>query len=254
MGIYFNMNGIQNKNNIEECVCSFDGNSVKRVKSIWGVKGSSPVKLWERHDAPDDPYAVAPENEYMYWDYTLNETEGTITLNYFKGNIYTINVTVYDSYRINGKTYHTRISSNESRIQKYMFANCASIETITFGDHIELECNLSNTTILKYMFYNCGKLTDINWGSGFNAENVVDMGQMFYYCKSLVNIDLSSFNLNNVTNMSQMFAGCSNLIKINFGDHFRTQNLLNMYEMFRNCTSLTNIDLSGFDTGNVQNM
>ena len=36
MSIYFNMNGIQNKSNIKDCVCSLDGNSVKRVKSIWG--------------------------------------------------------------------------------------------------------------------------------------------------------------------------------------------------------------------------
>ncbi len=252
MSIYFNMNGIQNKNNIKDCVCSLDGNSVKRVKSIWGVKDSSPVKLWERRDAPHDPYAVAPEKEYIHWDYTLNETDGTITLNYFKPAATTINVTVYDSYRINGKTYRTRISG--SNTQRYMFESCSNIETITFGNHIELECDLLNTASLGRMFSNCRKLTDINFGNGFNTEKVVSMSQMFYYCNSLANIDLSTFNTSNVTNMYELFEYCNSLTNINFGENFTTRNVLTMHAMFRGCTSLTNIDLSCFDTGNVTNM
>ena len=34
---------------------------------------------------------------------------------------------------------------------------------------------------------------------------------MFYDCKSLKSIDLSSFNTNNVTDMSYMFSGCESL-------------------------------------------
>ena len=38
---------------------------------------------------------------------------------------------------------------------------------------------------------------------------------MFYNCKNIVSIDLSSFNAKNVKNMSYMFFGCSDLVNIN---------------------------------------
>ena len=46
---------------------------------------------------------------------------------------------------------------------------------------------------------------------------MTDCSFMFYECKNITNIDLSSFNTQNVTNMISMFDGCSNLkeIKIN---------------------------------------
>ena len=38
---------------------------------------------------------------------------------------------------------------------------------------------------------------------------------MFYYCSSLISLDLSSFNTINVNNMSGMFYGCESLKKEN---------------------------------------
>ena len=39
---------------------------------------------------------------------------------------------------------------------------------------------------------------------------------MFYGCKNLTELDLSSFNTNNITNISDMFKSCENcLIKMN---------------------------------------
>ena len=34
------------------------------------------------------------------------------------------------------------------------------------------------------------------------------MSYMFYYCKSLNNLNISNFNTKNVTNMSGIFADC----------------------------------------------
>ena len=52
--------------------------------------------------------------------------------------------------------------------------------------------------IIEYLFKN--NLTKINY--------------MFYYCKSLTNLNLSNFNTQNVTNMSDMFSYCNSLKKI----------------------------------------
>ena len=40
------------------------------------------------------------------------------------------------------------------------------------------------------------------------------MHGMFYYCKNLSKLNLSSFNTNNVTNMSKMFSGCENFSEL----------------------------------------
>ena len=50
------------------------------------------------------------------------------------------------------------------------------------------------------------------------------MSDMFKYCSSLTNIDLSSFNTQNVTDMNGMFSNCSSLINIDLSN-FNTQNV-----------------------------
>ena len=50
-----------------------------------------------------------------------------------------------------------------------------------------------------------------------------------------------------------MFNGCNELINIDLSN-FNTQNVNNMCCMFRGCSSLTNIILSNLKTNNVTNM
>ena len=51
------------------------------------------------------------------------------------------------------------------------------------------------------MFYGCSGLTSLDV-SGFNTDNVTDMGWMFAGCSGLTSLDVSGFNTSNVTNMS----------------------------------------------------
>ena len=51
---------------------------------------------------------------------------------------------------------------------------------------------------------------------------------MFAGCESLTNINLSNFNTQNVTNMSDMFYGCKSLKKKNIIT--KCQRILNVYE------------------------
>ena len=68
---------------------------------------------------------------------------------------------------------------------------------------------------------------------------------MFYYCKSLTNIDLSNFNTQNVTYMSKVFKDCVNLEEINLNGlkNFKTDKVIDMSYMFQNCGKLESLDL-----------
>ena len=61
-----------------------------------------------------------------------------------------------------------------------------------------------------------------------------------------------TFN-NYLTNTNFMFEGCSSLTNINLSN-FNTQNINDMSGMFRGCSSLTNINLSNFNIQNVKDM
>ena len=64
------------------------------------------------------------------------------------------------------------------------------------------------------------------------------MSDMFSWCSSLININLSNFNTNNVTDMSWMFGRCLSLTNINLSN-FNTNNVNNMWGMFYGCEKLT---------------
>ena len=74
---------------------------------------------------------------------------------------------------------------------------------------------------------------------------------MFWACKSLTTIDVSSFKTSNVTNMWAMFDDCTSLTTLRLSDQFITSKVTNMQGMFYACSSLTSLDLSGFDVSQV---
>ena len=221
----------------------------------------------------EDLYAVAPANAQLDWVYKLNETDGTITLNYYIGS--KTNVIVYSSYELNGKRYQTKIGNYGDNKSGYMFSYKNRVTSVKFGDNIDF----SDTTNMCRMFPNCTYLTDIDFGnnfdtshvtdmsymfinceklpkldvSGFNTSNVTNMKEMFYGCKVLPSLDLSNFDTSSVTNMSQMFSFCESLGELDISS-FNTSNVTNMYGMFQMCLKLSSLDLSNFDTSNVTNM
>ena len=220
-----------------------------------------------------DPYETAPVNEYSDWDYTLDNENNMITLNYYKGS--KTDVIVYANYVIGEKTYKTQIANAISYGRTYMFANKENIKTVKFSDSLDT----STVTNIEGMFYYCKSLTSVDFGNNFDTSNVIDMSGMFEQCelltdlnvsrfdtsgvtemtsmfgncKSLQNLDVSSFDTGNVTKMDYMFSGCSSLTELNLSS-FDTSNVTNMSYMFSGCSSLTELNLNSFDTGNVINM
>ena len=87
-------------------------------------------------------------------------------------------------------------------------------------------------------------------------ENIIDMSNMFYGCKSLLSLpDISKWNTINVTNMSYMFYGCKSLLSLPDISKWNTINVIDMSYMFYGCISLSTLpDISKWNIINATNM
>ena len=103
------------------------------------------------------------------------------------------------------------------------------------------------------MFYKCKNLIDINLSS-FNTEEVFNMSNMFFGCDKLISLDLSSLNTKNVEYMDAMFMYCTSLSNLNLST-FNTEKVVDIHNMFLGCSNLTELNLSSFNlkkvTGNI---
>ena len=162
-----------------------------------------------------------------------------------------------DSYRENGLTYKQSYDitdehfiMGEGSMPPWLDASTgymnSTIKTVKIVDEIKPE----NTSS---MFAMLTSLENIEGMENLNTENVEDMSGMFYDCKSISSLDLSSFKTSNVTNMSGMFVLCENITDINLSS-FDTGNVTGMSSMFENCVSLKELDISNFNTSNVTDM
>ena len=122
------------------------------------------------------------------------------------------------------------------------FSNLTTIQGIE-------NLNTKEVTNMMYMFYGCKKLTSLDLSS-FNTAKVKDMIGMFISCSSLTSLDLSKFNTAEVTGMTYMFGNCSSLTSLDLSS-FNTAKVTEMYFMFNGCSGLTTIYVSDdFTIGN----
>ena len=130
----------------------------------------------------------------------------------------------------------------------YWFYEMENLTSITGLNYL----NTSEVTNMLGMFWDCKNLTSLDLSS-FNTANVTDMRFMFNKCENLTSLDVSSFNTANVINMLAMFWDCKNLTSLDVSS-FNTSNVTDMAAMFENCGKLTSLDLSSFNTANVTSM
>ena len=84
---------------------------------------------------------------------------------------------------------------------------------------------------------------------------IQDCSHIFYGCKNLIDINLSSFNVSNVTNMDGMFEGCRSLMSLSGISEWDTSNVEGMRSMFCGCYSLKSLpDISKWNISNVRSM
>ena len=122
--------------------------------------------------------------------------------------------------------------------------------------------------IMKYLLYcsNANSIAETNGFCGLFQENnamfisilssgddIVNINKMFYFCCSLINIDLYNLKTHNVTKMNNLFGFCSKLGILDLSK-FNTSKVTDMACMFRYCKGLKISNISKLDTTNVTDM
>ena len=127
----------------------------------------------------------------------------------------------------------------------------SSLEEITGLENL----NIGNVINMSFMFYGCRALTALDLSS-FDTTQVSNMSSMFSGCSALTALDLSSFDTTQVSNMNSMFSGCRELTHLDLSS-FKTTSVSCMSSMFEGCSSLKALDLSSFNGSaivDLQNM
>ncbi len=99
------------------------------------------------------------------------------------------------------------------------------------------------------LFYFCDTLLSIDL-RGFQSDRVINMEGMFDRCESLERVELGGLDTGRVTDMSSMFNFCSSLRELDLSG-FRTGEVTDMSYMFEGCGKLSRLNLGGFDAGKV---
>ena len=121
-----------------------------------------------------------------------------------------------------------------------MFQNCNNLTTVEFPATFKT----NNVRVMTCMFYGCSRLTTLDISSFTTSRTVnIDMESMFDGCQRLSSITFNSnFTGGHVTNMKKMFYNCKALTSLDLSS-FNTTYVINMSDMFNECTSLSALDL-----------
>ena len=112
---------------------------------------------------------------------------------------------------------------------------------------------INNIKDMSEMFYNCRSLLGLNTFN-WDSCNVTNMSNMFYNCDSLRFLP-NDLNISNVTDISGLFCNCSQLRSIPDISKWNTSNVTNMSNLFKNCQCLFNLpDISKWNTSKVTDM
>ena len=164
-------------------------------------------------------------------------------------------------------------NSNKVTDMSHMFSNCFNLKEINMENFNTYEVN-----DMSYMFSDCKKLNEINLMSfntpkvknlknmfencinmeslkqKFITSSVTNMEFMFNNCQKLKSIDISNFDLSSIESMNSIFKDCQNINPIKFPSIKKSPFLTDMASMFSGCASLVSLDLTNFDTSQVEFM
>ncbi|ECX6918467.1 BspA family leucine-rich repeat surface protein [Listeria monocytogenes] len=236
---------MQNSDVLEQPVADSDDSDLTVVTSgaYWTIYRNSANGEYSLH-----MFGNVPSSKPSAWNGYLNRInhieieEATLTgdfESYFRSNVFL----ALESVRIE--------RSNLSGVTSFanaFYASRAEKVIIRDNDYPTASSLLTTENMFKY----CSSLTELDV-SGLNTSAVTTMRDMFYSCSALEELDLSHFDTSSVTNMFYMFYDNEKLEKLDVGN-FDTSSVTNMYAMFANCTSLEELDVSNFDTNSATDM
>lgn len=140
------------------------------------------------------------------------------------------------------------------------FSNVTYTYGAFYGTKISnVSANLVNAKDSIYSMFRFSYADSINISNLEISNKITDTKYMFADTKSssIDFVDSNSntkFDTSGVTNMSYMFMNSKNLTTINGLNKLNTSNLKDIGAMFYNCNSLTSLDLSNWDTSNINNV
>lgn len=98
----------------------------------------------------------------------------------------------------------------------------------------------SAATTIGNMFYNCMGIEEIDV-SHWNTSNVLAMSNTFGNCYRLKTLDISSWSFIKVTNMSGMLNGCAGLQSLKLPTSINAPQVTNITSLLNNCYNLQEI-------------
>ena len=119
---------------------------------------------------------------------------------------------------------------------------------------IKLKDNIRD---ISYIFAGCDKITSDELNRNLSAWKLsgdLNIREVFRDCHSLERIDMSVFRNCNITDSSSVFSTCKKLKTIANIGNLNISKADGMSYLFYECNSLTQLDLSNWDTGNIQYM
>ncbi len=165
----------------------------------------------------------------------------------------------------------SHFKSAKNRDVQFMFDGCENLANlnIVFG---EGNFDTSNVSYFSGMFRGCKSLTTEQFkkilgaatadtGDDINTSNGIVLAEMFSWCTTVTELDVSMFNTEKVGTTTvigesepkysncfySMFAYCDNLENIVGLDSFNVINAHSFGRMFEKCPKLQTVDLSSFD-------
>lgn len=151
----------------------------------------------------------------------------------------------YGCSSLNKLTLPKKVKTEKLESMFSMFKGCSSLTALDLSGW-----NLNNVIDMSGLFQYCSSLTSLKLPKVLDTKKIQSMTSMFSGCSALTSIDLSGWNVDNVTEMGDLFYGCSNLKALDLSG-WTPRSLTKISRMFLNCTSLENINLSGW---NLENM
>ena len=159
--------------------------------------------------------------------------------NFNTSNVTTMGGMFSDCYKLTAiDLTHDNFVTSQVTNMNSMFNDCrrlTSIDLTTFDTH-----NLINA---EAMFASCDDLSNIIGINDIDTSKLQRIGSMFFDCRSLTSLDLSSWNTSSIVS----FAGG---LQTNGG----TPGLFHDGGTFEYCTNLKELDLSSWDTSRATNM
>ena len=137
---------------------------------------------------------------------------------------------------------------NAAEAAPRLFAGCASLNTVTFGDAFHTEVCAS----LDEMFLNCTALTRVD-AESLDTGSVTSLRRMFSGCTALEQVDVGGWDLSAATDLSGLFADCVSLKTLDVSG-WELSNARDISGMFSYCTGLETLDVSSWDVSGARDM